>query len=162
MPTLTEHLANLTTVPPYSEAIHHPFLLAAGNGTLPSDRLALWLSQDRIYAAHAYPSFIGSLIASIPWNSSHPLGSPGETRNQRILSVLVFCLQNIVDEVNFFRDTAAKWGLPVEGWKERKGTRDYTAEMAKISKDGDIADGLIFLWAMERVRYLPRSIVNFA
>ncbi|KAF5347754.1 hypothetical protein D9756_010281 [Leucocoprinus leucothites] len=151
MPTLTEHLVNLTTVPSYSEATQHPFLIAAGDGTLLSDRLALWLSQDRIYAAHAYPAFIGALITSIPWDSSHPVGSPGEQRNQHILSVLVFCLQNIVQEVNFFRDTAAKWDLPIDGWKERKGTRDYTAEMARISKDGILTDGLIFLWAMERV-----------
>ncbi|KAJ3573371.1 hypothetical protein NP233_g2465 [Leucocoprinus birnbaumii] len=151
MPTLTEHLANLTTIPPYTEAINHPFLVAAGNGSLPADRLALWLSQDRIYAAHAYPAFIGALITSIPWDSSQSVDSLSEQRNQHILSVLVFCLENIVREVNFFRDTATRWDLPIDDWNERKGTRDYTAEMARISKNGNVTDGLIFLWAMERV-----------
>ncbi|KXN81682.1 hypothetical protein AN958_03929 [Leucoagaricus sp. SymC.cos] len=161
MPTLTEHLVNLSTVPPYADAINHPFLVAAGNGTLSPDRLALWLSQDRIYAAHAYPSFIGALITNIPWDSSHPLGSPPELRNQRVLSLLVYCLENVVREVNFFKDTAAKWGLPIEGWKERKGTRDYTAEMARISKNGSLSDGLIFLWAMERVCICIMTLFNF-
>lgn len=153
MPSLTDHLVNLPTVPTYPEAINHPFLIAAGHGTLTPDLLALWLSQDRIYAAHAYPAFIGSLIANIPWDSSHGLSSPEEQKNQRILSILVYSLENVVREVNFFKETAAKWKLPLECWRERKGTRNYTAEMAKISKNGRIEEGLVFLWAMERVRF---------
>lgn len=154
MPSLTKHLLSLPTEPTYNSAIHHPFLISAGNGTLSSRLLALWLSQDRIYAAHAYPAFIGSLIASIPWNSSDGLSSLEEQRNKDTLSILVFSLENVVREVNFFKDTASQWNLPLEGWKERKGTKNYTAEMARISKNGNIEDGLVFLWAMEQVMAL--------
>ncbi|EKM77401.1 hypothetical protein AGABI1DRAFT_130483 [Agaricus bisporus var. burnettii JB137-S8] len=151
MPGLTQHLASLTTVPTYAEATNHPFLAAAANGTLPADRLALWLSQDRIYASHAYPAFIGSLIASIPRDSSHGIYSREERTNQHILSVMVYCLENVVREVNFFKETAEQWNLPLDVWKERKETKDYTAEMGRISKSGRMEDALIFLWAMERV-----------
>lgn len=71
--------------------------------------------------------------------------------NQRILRVLVFCLENIVKETGFFKDTAVKWGLDMEAWEESKATRDYTAEMARISISGRLEDGLVFLWAMEKV-----------
>lgn len=151
MPGLTQHLASLATVPTYAEATNHPFLAAAANGTLPADRLALWLSQDRIYASHAYPAFIGSLIASIPRDSSHGIYSREERTNQHILSVMVYCLENVVREVNFFKETAEQWNLPLDVWKERKETKDYTAEMGRISKSGRMEDALIFLWAMERV-----------
>ncbi|KAF9010089.1 hypothetical protein BDQ17DRAFT_999068 [Cyathus striatus] len=147
---LTDHLISLPTTPVYNSAINHPFLCSAGAGTLPPARLALWLSQDRIYAAHAYPKFIGKLISQIPFEHTHGILSQEEQDNQRIFKVLVYCLQNIVREVGFFKDTADRWGLDMEGWKERKGTRDYTAEMARVSEKG-IKDGLVFLWAMERV-----------
>jgi hypothetical protein len=157
MPSLPEHLASLSTVPAYAEATRHPFLVAAANGSLSSDRLAFWLSQDRIYASHAYPAFIGSLIATIPRDSSHGIYSREEQNNQHILSVMVYCLQNVVREVNFFKETAEQWGLPLDIWKERKGTKDYTAEMTRISKNGRMEDALIFLWAMERVSRLNVS-----
>ncbi|KIK68686.1 hypothetical protein GYMLUDRAFT_237699 [Collybiopsis luxurians FD-317 M1] len=151
MPLLTDHLVSLKTPVPYESATGHPFLIAAGNGSLDSGLLSLWLSQDRIYAAHAYPKFIGSLIANIPFDSSHGLDSPQEKFNQRTLKLLLFCLENVVREAGFFKETAQKWNLNLEGWPERKGTRDYTAEMARISNTGNLADGLVFLWAMEKV-----------
>ncbi|THV00711.1 heme oxygenase-like protein, partial [Dendrothele bispora CBS 962.96] len=143
----------------YTSATRHPFLHAAGNGTLSNDLLSLWLSQDRIYAAHAYPKFIGSLIANIPFSSSdlnHPSSTSAtpespEVINQRILQSLVSCLTNVIREAKFFQETSEKWGLKLEGWQERKGTRDYTAEMTRISANGRIEDGLVFLWAMEKV-----------
>jgi thiaminase len=148
---LTTHLISMfTTQPSYSGAVNHPFLLAAGQGSLAHDSLALWLSQDRIYAAHAYPQFIGRLIAQIPFSSSHGLSSPEELMNQRTLKILTFSIENVVKEVEFFKDTSKKWGLAIEGWKERKGTRDYTAEMVRVSQS--LQDGLIFLWAMEKVK----------
>lgn len=150
--SLTEYLTSLhlnSTL--YSAATKHPFLTAAGNGTLPDALLALWLSQDRIYAAHAYPQFIGLLISKIPFSSSHTLDSVEERMNQQILKLLVFSLENIVKEASFFRDVSKKWGLDIECWKERKATRDYTAEMARIANSGSLEDGLVFLWAMEQV-----------
>lgn len=150
-PSLTEHLPTIKTVCPYDKATKHPFLTAAGEGTLPLPRLALWLAQDRLYAAHGYPRFIGRLIAAIPYSSEHATLSKEEKQNARTLQVLVICLQNVVREVGFFDDLGTAHGFNVNGWKERKGTRDYLAEMARVSSEGDLFDGLVFLWAMEKV-----------
>ena len=148
MLTLTQHLLSLPTKPTYEAATQHAFLAQARDGTLPPSRLALWLSQDRIYAAHGYPKFIGSLISRIPFNPSDEIDGPEEKKNERILKILAFSLENVVREVSFFRDTAKEWNLQLDGWLERKGTRDYTAEMARVSQS--LEDGLVFLWAMER------------
>ncbi|KAH7913312.1 hypothetical protein BJ138DRAFT_648068 [Hygrophoropsis aurantiaca] len=156
--SLSAHLLSLSTPHPYTAATEHPFLTAAGHLTLPGERLALWLSQDRIYAAEAYPRFTALLIAKIPFGSSD---AGGESRNRRTLKCLVGALQNIVREVNFFEDTARQWSLDIGAilengefehtWLERKGTRDYTAEMVRIASLGSLGEGLVFLWAMERV-----------
>ncbi|OCH89653.1 heme oxygenase-like protein [Obba rivulosa] len=148
---LTAHLLSLSTPRPYSAATEHPFLTAAGNGSVPPSQLSLYLSQDRLYAAHAYPRFIGHLLASVPFSSLDPLDSAAERRNQRIVAILSYALQNVVREAKFFEETASCYGLELEGWKERKATRDYTAEMARIGSEGSIEDGLVFLWAMEKV-----------
>ncbi len=158
--SLTDHLLSLRTPVPYADALRHPFLISAASGSLSHERLGFWLSQDRLYAAHAYPRFIGSLISAIPYDASHKIGSPEERLNQRILDALVFSLTNVVREVNFFEETAKEWGLRIEDWKERKGTRDYTAEMARVSRS--LEDGLVFLWAMEKVsKYSPISVLSY-
>lgn len=126
-------------------------MTACGNGTVNHDLLALWLAQDRLYAAHAYPRFIGLLIAKIPYSSSDSINSAAEARNARILKILTYALKNVVREVGFFKETSVAWNLDIEGWKERKATRDYTAEMHRIAALGTLQDGLVFLWAMERV-----------
>jgi formylaminopyrimidine deformylase / aminopyrimidine aminohydrolase len=145
----------------YSAATGHPFLTAAGNGSLSKDRLACWLAQDRIYASHAYPRFIGQLIAKIPFSSAHAPTSAEQQGNDRILRVLSFSLENVVREVGFFKETSEKFGLEIRirrgehdaGWIERKATRDYTAEMARIGAICTLEEGLTFLWAMERVSF---------
>ena len=138
---------------PPTHATEHPFLLAAAAGTLHAQDLALWLYQDRIYAAQAYPRFIGSLIAKIPFEHFHDADSPEYSLEQKILELLANALMNIVDEVKFFDETARKYGLELRCWKERKATRDYTAEMIHMgSPSVPLGEGLVFLWAMERVR----------
>lgn len=148
---LTAHLLASSTPRPYSAATEHSFLTAAGLGTLPPALLALYLAQDRLYAAHAYPAFIGRLLSAVPFSSLDAADSARERTNQRIVHVLSDALQNVVREVNFFGETAQKWGLQLDGWRERKATRDYTAEMARVGAEGRIEDGLVFLWAMEQV-----------
>lgn len=157
MNTLTDHLL-ATSTSNYTAAITHPFLIAAASHKLPTARLALYLSQDRIYAAQAYPRFIAQLISKIPLDD--PNAAPLATRT---LSLLVGCLTNIVREVAFFDNTARKYNLPLDHayWRERKATRDYTAEMARISTFASLEDGLVFLWAMEKVRH-PFAISTFA
>ncbi|KAF8889593.1 hypothetical protein BD779DRAFT_1520003 [Infundibulicybe gibba] len=140
-PVLSDHLISLPTSQPYSAAIAHPFLHAAGNGLLGRRLLSLWLSQDRIYASHAYPRFIGALISNIPFGNRG--SSPdADALNKRILDILVFSLNNVLTEVKFFESTAKKWNLDIS---------NYTAEMARIGNSGNIEDGLVFLWAMEKV-----------
>ncbi|KAI5117220.1 hypothetical protein M0805_008690 [Coniferiporia weirii] len=149
--SLTDHLLSKSTANSYAAAVQHPFLHAARTQTLSPDLLSFWLAQDRIYAAHAYPRFIGALIAKIRFSARDALDSEREKRNKRVLKVLTFSLQNVVREVDFFLDTARKFGLDLEGWRERAQTKAYTAEMARVSSWGSLEEGLVFLWAMEKV-----------
>lgn len=144
---LTQHLKALSAPRPYGAAIQHDFLRAAGTLTLSPARLAVWLSQDRIYAAHAYPHFIGLLISKIPFDGA----AVDEELNRETLALLTTCLEGIIREVAFFEGTAKAWGLNIDGWIERKATRDYTAEMARVASVGSLEEGLVFLWAMEQV-----------
>ncbi|EJD02562.1 heme oxygenase-like protein [Fomitiporia mediterranea MF3/22] len=150
-PLLTEHLLSITNPENYKLATQHLFLQAARTQSLDSALLSLWLSQDRIYAAHGYPRFIGGLITKIPFSSEHSIDGERERKNQRILSVLTYSLENVVREADFFMKSAQKYGLNIEGWKERAATRAYCAEMARLSGWGSLEEGLVFLWAMEKL-----------
>jgi thiaminase len=97
---LTTHLLSVQTTPIYAAATQHRFLSLAGRGYLPLSRLALWLSQDRIYAAHAYPRFIGALISRIPFHPDDPLDGAKERFRNSVLRAFVRCLDNIVLEVH--------------------------------------------------------------
>jgi len=60
-----------------------------------------------------------------------------------------------VREVQFFEKTAG--GIDVRGANdgiesERRETRNYCAEMARVASLGTLEEGLVFLWAMEKVR----------
>jgi formylaminopyrimidine deformylase / aminopyrimidine aminohydrolase len=149
--SLTSHLYSLSTVRPYSAATEHRFLTAAGAGTLSHAHLALYLSQDRLYAAHGYPTFIGRMLASVPFSSVHLLDSPQERLNQRVVATASFALTNVMREVGLFGETAQKYRFELDAWKERKETRDYVAEMSRVGAAGRLEDALVFLWAMERV-----------
>ncbi|KZV95258.1 heme oxygenase-like protein [Exidia glandulosa HHB12029] len=154
----TSITADLRGQPPkalWEAATQHSFLTAAGSGTLSDELLGFWLAQDRIYAAHAYPRFIGNLIARIPFSPRDGMESNQEKEkdNREILDLLVFSLQNVVREVGFFEETARTFNLQLAGWKIRKGTRDYEAEMARVSTQGTLAEGLLFLWAMEEAYF---------
>jgi formylaminopyrimidine deformylase / aminopyrimidine aminohydrolase len=79
--------------------------------------------------------------------------------HQKILTILaVKCLDNIVQEIGFLGEVAGKWDLNME---ERKGTRDYTAEMARVASSGSYTDGLVFLWAMEESELFYKTIMVF-
>ncbi|KAI0370503.1 heme oxygenase-like protein [Pilatotrama ljubarskyi] len=148
---LTKHLESLSTPRPYSAATEHAFLTAAGTGTLPLQLLSLYLSQDRIYAAHAYPRFLGQLLARVPFSSLDAPNSPEERFHSEIAGVLSDALQNVRREVEMFAEVERAYGLDFAQWRERKATRDYSAEMARVGALGSFEEGLIFLWAMERV-----------
>ena len=147
---ITDHL--LTLSKNYRQATEHEFLHAIGNGTASSELLSLWLSQDRIYAAHAYPRFIAHLITHIPFSSSDAIASPRENANKQLLGTLSFCIQNVVNEAQFFLRTAEKYGLDLDSWAERKETKEYVDTMLRIASESTLEEGLVFLWAMEKVR----------
>lgn len=71
--------------------------------------------------------------------------------NRETLALLTTCLEGIIREVAFFERAAKEWGLDIDGWIERKATRDYTAEMARVASVGSLEEGLVFLWGMEQV-----------
>ncbi|KAG8700821.1 hypothetical protein FRC09_005736 [Ceratobasidium sp. 395] len=157
--SLTSYLLSQTSSPAYLAATTHPFLKQAGEGTLRTQTLVHWLYQDRIYAAHAYPRFIGMLIAKIPFETKD-LASFGsdvsslEGRNRQILESLTFSLGNISTEVKFFEKTAAKFGASAVGGgveAEREATRNYCSEMVSVASLGSLEEGLVFLWAMEKM-----------
>ena len=146
---LTIHLVSLATPRPYSAATQHEFLAAAGTGTLSPDLLSLYLSQDRIYAAQGYPRLLGLLLARVPLSSTDPTRA---AHGEQIVRVLADALQNVLREASMFDEIVQAHGLPLLAtWRERKATRDYTAEMVRVGASGTFEDGLVFLWAMERV-----------
>ena len=155
---LTTHLASLSTPRPYAAATEHAFLTAAGTGILPAPLLSLYLSQDRIYAAHAYPRFLGHLLARVPFSSLHAHDSREERFHTEVVGILADALQNVRREVALFAEIEAKHALlRFAGWRERKATRDYTAAMARIvsGPDAKLSDGLVFLYGMEKVLPSP-------
>lgn len=149
--TLTAHLLALSTVRPYSAATQHIFLQKAGNGTLSNAELSCFIAQDRLYAAHGYPRFIGHFLSSIPFSSSHSIKGEEEAMNKRLVDIASVALQGVVGEVGLFTSISDKFGLGIEQWKEKKGTRDYLAEMVRVGATGNAGDCLVFLWAMEKV-----------
>ncbi|KAJ5155812.1 hypothetical protein N7492_008615 [Penicillium capsulatum] len=93
-------------------ATTHPFLAAAGRGTLPKTTLSQWLAQDRLYA-QSYIRFIGLLLTKIrlpPYNPN--TGTPHhQGPEQQAVNVLIDALVNIRTELQFFESTAADYGL---------------------------------------------------
>lgn len=54
-------------------------------------------------------------------------------------------------EAGFFLDAAKRYGFDLENWEERSATKAYCAEMARVASWGSLEEGLVFLWAMEKV-----------
>ncbi|KAH9940306.1 heme oxygenase-like protein [Amylocystis lapponica] len=131
---LTAHLSTL------SPTTQHPFLTAAGRGTLSPSRLSFYLAMDRNFVAQAYP-FLGRLLAAVPFSSLHGPDSAVGRKNARIVRIITYSLTNVVREVEFFGIIAERYGLNLNGWPENKATRDYTAEMARVGAEGRIEDG---------------------
>ncbi|KAL0959700.1 hypothetical protein HGRIS_011395 [Hohenbuehelia grisea] len=169
--SLTSHLTSL----PRLRSLHeratstHPFLSAAQNGSLSSELLGYYLGQDRIYASYAYPKYIAGLIRKI---DACPEVPPGSVAQESILPLLSSSLSGVVHEVQFFDETAKKYGLvsyPPSAragisrppYTMRPGTRNYLSEMARVAEWNDTwQEGVVFLWAMEKVYLDAWSLVN--
>ncbi|CEJ56241.1 hypothetical protein PMG11_02459 [Penicillium brasilianum] len=93
-------------------ATTHPFLAAAGSGTLSKETLSQWLSQDRLYA-QSYIRFIGMLLAKlrIPAHAPSRDTPRNPTIEQKVIDVLIDALVNIRTELAFFESTAIEYGL---------------------------------------------------
>ncbi|PWY92348.1 heme oxygenase-like protein [Aspergillus heteromorphus CBS 117.55] len=167
-PTLTTHLLTLDP-PALQTSTTHPFLHAAGSGTLPRHTLSRWLSQDRLYA-QAYVRFIGLLISKIRLpdvyptstsTSTSPSDSGGSSSNptleQRTLHLLSASLTNIVREMQLFDVLARKYDLDlnVPPTGERVPgpgvvTHAYGDLFASAGGTGmGLLEGLVVLWATE-------------
>ena len=74
----------------------------------------------RIYAAHAYPRFLGHLLSRVPFSSLHAPDSREERFNSEVVGVLSDALLNVRREVGLFEEVERKYALPsFAGWKER-------------------------------------------
>ncbi|KAJ5668734.1 hypothetical protein N7462_009804 [Penicillium macrosclerotiorum] len=93
-------------------ATNHPFLAAAGSGTLPKTTLSQWLSQDRLYA-QSYIRFIGLLLTKIrlPARNPNPDAPRHPTLEQTAVDLLIDALVNIRTELRFFEATALSYSL---------------------------------------------------
>ncbi|GAA5864503.1 hypothetical protein JCM8547_005564 [Rhodosporidiobolus lusitaniae] len=149
-------------------ATEHAFLTAAGKHDLDSKTLSSWLAQDRAYALHGYPKFIAGLISSLPLSSpSH------QSSSQSLLSLFSYSLSNIHREVAFFDSLGPRFGLDLSiappatktesagklvGKRLRPTTKAYVdlliATGAEAGRNGGgVEEGLVLLWAMEKVYF---------
>lgn len=140
----------------FRTATQHPFLRHAGLGTVSKATLSTWLSQDRIYA-QAYVNFIGALIARVHLPHSHVPDKANSLR-WRILKLLSGCLSNIQNELDFFDQTAARYGLQLDRGA-RDGvpfepfvtTKQYEGLFRAFGSDTSMSllEGLVVLWGTE-------------
>jgi thiaminase len=111
-----------------ARATNHPFLAAAGQGTLPKPTLSQWLSQDRLYA-QSYIRFIGLLLAKIRLPGQAPSSSTPmhKTPEQKAITVLIDALVNIRAELAFFEQTAHDYSLDLTAISPEEGGTPLTS-----------------------------------
>ncbi|KAK3076961.1 hypothetical protein LTS18_011546 [Coniosporium uncinatum] len=147
MAPLTTHLLNLHPHP-LTLATTHPFLTAAGRGTLPPSTLAVWLVQDEHYI-HAYIPFIGHLLTKLTLPTSIPLGRKNASLHHRILDCLVGALSNVRREEAFFAETIRGYGIEARSEGPTEGTRKYLELFGEVGREGTLVEGMVVLWATE-------------
>lgn len=154
---LTETL--LTSSPnEYQAATQHPFLKAAGQGTLLKHDLSRWLSQDRLYA-ETYISFISSLLAKVTLPYAF-IEDKDSSLRWRIIRLLTGALENIHREIDFFTNMARTYDLqldlPFSRDSEHFGPNDVTDQYLALFRSfhldpqQSLLEGLLVLWATEK------------
>jgi thiaminase len=128
--SLTTHLLSLDSNA-FTLATQSPFLHHAGRGTLPKSTLQTWLAQDRLYA-QAYIQFFSHLLSNI----TLPAAVEKESRDERLVDILIESLVNVRRELKFFEDVAARYGLELEVGEEGvgKGVVGYRALFEDVRK----------------------------
>lgn len=109
-----------------TRATTHPFLAAAGRGTLPKSLLSQWLSQDRLYA-QSYIRFIGLLLSKICLPTQNPTTKPRPSSEQNAINVLIDALVNIRTELDFFEKIAADYDLDLTAISAEEGGCSLTS-----------------------------------
>ncbi|KAE9377211.1 heme oxygenase-like protein [Stipitochalara longipes BDJ] len=145
---LTTHLLALTPAS-FKTATQTPFLLAAGQGTLPKEVLQQWLAQDRLYA-QAYMRFASLLLANIQLPAKVEAGDV----NERLADLVVEALVNIRREMRFFEDVGERYGLRIEAERVSKGVEGYRELFEGVGRgvegEGGLLDGVVLLWGTEK------------
>ncbi|KAK8138721.1 hypothetical protein PG984_002101 [Apiospora sp. TS-2023a] len=160
--SITAHLLqHPDTAEMYQKATQCRFLELAGQGRLPKESLSQWLSQDRLYA-QAYCRFIGGLISRVQL----PVSSATEasrTTPFRILLMLQTAMIGVTTELQFFEKTAGEYQLDLAAMEW--GGQEFEANevtkacidlfdsftTAKAGKGRSLLQGLVMLWALEKV-----------
>ncbi|KAI0382055.1 heme oxygenase-like protein [Hypomontagnella monticulosa] len=169
-PSMTEYLLSSPQVADlYQRATQSQFLALAGQGQLPPEVLSEWLSQDRLYA-QAYIRFAGGLISRIRLPTKVEGQDTSKTLQWRILSLLQTAMSGVTRELQFFEETAKKYGLDLEataegdnlsnksaGFGPNKVTKDYIDLFDSFTaqphgdRDRTLLDGLVLLWTTEKI-----------
>lgn len=135
-----------------------PFLAHAGQGTLDPDVLQQWLAQDRLYAQN-YINFAGALLSKIRL----PVQVNAQSTEKKAIRLVSFALQNVIRELQFFEDTAAKhqidltprWAMDGDRTELRNSgpspwTRAYADMMlSATSPSASVLEGLTLLYGTE-------------
>ncbi|KAJ5390303.1 uncharacterized protein N7496_001371 [Penicillium cataractarum] len=123
-------------------ATTHPFLAAAGNGTLSKETLSQWLSQDRLYA-QSYIRFIGMLLTKIRLPANAPSHDTPQNPiiEQAVVDVLIDALVNIRTELAFFEATAVEYGLDLTAIPPDEGGPQFSQEGLLATSSGVSSTG---------------------
>jgi len=161
--TLTESLLDDSVIASlYRRSTKHGALRLSGQGRLPRETLSEWLSQDRLYA-QAYARFIGGLISRVRLPTEVGANGVSGTLEWRILCLLQKCLAGIIQELQFFEETAKNYSLNLatEGQGESRFRPNATTKVYIELFDSFTAtdhsasprtlfDGLVVLWTTEQ------------
>jgi thiaminase len=157
--SLTELLmSHPGTAEQYTKATQNDFLRRAGQGKVPRDKLSQWLSQDRLYA-QAHCRFLGGLISRVQLPKEQGIDSSFEWR---LITLLKGALEGILKELQFFEETARKYGLDlaydVQGgeFQPDSNTKEFIECFDGFGAEASsgphaLLQGLVVLWTTEKV-----------
>lgn len=136
----------------FKTATQHPFLVAAGEGTLSPETLTAWLVQDEHYQ-HAYITFVGHLMGKLNLPSSIKLGGQNNSLQHRILDALTGAAQNLRREETFYAEVVQEYGLTeyVKEAPPNGATQAYLDLFESTGTKGSLLEGVALLWATETV-----------
>ncbi|WVF66804.1 hypothetical protein IAT40_001546 [Kwoniella sp. CBS 6097] len=145
------------------KAITHPFLKACGEGNIETEPLREWLKQDYLFAYEGGIKYTAALLSKL---SLSPSASSIRTPiAAKAVPILGWCATNLLRETDWFLSVAKDHGIDVfdparrEVDVEKHGllgeyhpvTRGYIDYLQTIGALGSIEEGLVVLWASEKI-----------